>query len=155
MNWLFFTRSNGDIDSMENRVDLDTDEKRRVFIGDDVATNFEIIEDGNLPINAKWDGEKYISNIDPTIALKEKRDIDLMSVTVEINGHIIKANPTEEQNLRGAINALEYSGDASCKWRQDGVTYAFTLAEFNFILSEATKKCAVIYNTWIEAEDAL
>ena len=155
MNWLFFTRKNGDIDSMLNDIELDTDEERRAFIGDGSAINFEVISSENVPSNPKWDGEKYVSYIDPTIALKEKRDIDLMSVTVEINGHIIKANPMEEQNLRGAINALEYSGDASCKWRQDGVTYVFTLAEFNFILSEATKKCAVIYHTWIDAEDLL
>ena len=61
MNWLYFTRSNGDVDSMPNNTTLTTIAKKRAFIGDDGATNFQAITTEDAPKNAKWDGDKYIS----------------------------------------------------------------------------------------------
>ena len=155
MDYLFFTRKNGDIDSMENIVDLDTDEKRRVFIGDDEAVNFEIINSDNLPISAKWDGEKYISNINPQIALRDQRDLDLMSVTVEINGNEIWANPTEEQNISGRLRQMELAGADTCKWIQGDSIYPLTKAELEKVLTDGTEKCAKIFDDYIEAVEAL
>lgn len=58
--WLYFTRSDGQIDSMPNNAELDTADKRRAFIGDSGANRFSI-QDG-CGINPIWDGSKYISD---------------------------------------------------------------------------------------------
>jgi hypothetical protein len=62
MNFLFFTRSNGDIDNMPNREEHDTEAKRIAFIGDDGASNFQVIASDSIPKKPKWDGEKYVSD---------------------------------------------------------------------------------------------
>jgi hypothetical protein len=93
--------------------------------------------------------------VPPEVLLKTQRDIDLMSVVVEINGDAIKANPTEQQNLEGRQRQMTLDSQATCKWRQDGVSYVLTIADFQTILDSGTKQCAAIYDVWIEALEAL
>ena len=60
MKFLYFTRSNGDIDNMQDNKALTTSAKRKEFIGDE-ATKFSV-QDGVL--NPVWDGSKYIKDPD-------------------------------------------------------------------------------------------
>jgi hypothetical protein len=44
-NWIYFKRSNGDIDQMPFRDGLETEEKVKDFLGLDSITDFEILEE--------------------------------------------------------------------------------------------------------------
>ncbi len=78
MNWLFYTKSNGDISSMPNNPALDTDAQKRAFLGDDGANNFEIISNDDLLRHPTWDGEKYISGIGSKQEERDWRDTELL-----------------------------------------------------------------------------
>lgn len=78
MNYLFFTRSNGDVDCMPFdepiSLELTTMAKKRKFIGDAGATNFKIFEESNCPINAILGNGDYVTN--PKDDLKKTRSED-------------------------------------------------------------------------------
>ena len=86
--------------------------------------------------------------------LKDQRDLALMSVTVEINGNEIWANPTEEQNISGRLRQMELAGADTCKWIQGDLIYPLTKAELEKILTDGTEKCAKIFDDYIEAVEA-
>jgi len=89
------------------------------------------------------------------INLKAARNKALSEVTVTVGGKVIWANPTEEQNIAGKIREMELEGKADCKWIQGYIVYTLTLAELKQVLEEGTKKCALIYDDYIAAIEAL
>ena len=88
-------------------------------------------------------------------ALKDQKDIDLMSVTVEINGNEIWANPTEEQNISGRLRQMEVTGALTCKWIQGEDIYTLTKEELAQVLAEGTAQCSQIFDDYIAAMEAI
>lgn len=154
MNWLFFTRSNGDVDCRPNSSELDTLDNRRAIIGDLGAHNFEVINDSQVPKNANWVIDKYISAPDKK-SLKAARDIALMNVVVNVDGNDIWANPTEEQNITGRIRHMDATGASDCKWVQGFDVYVLTKAQLETVLASGTAQCSQIYDDYIAAIEAL
>lgn len=85
MDFLYFTRSNGDVDSMENNPDLIDLYSRREFIGDQGAGNFVVMSNRNI-IYPVFNGTTYVSNSttkNQKIAnIKNKRDTARSYITV-------------------------------------------------------------------------
>lgn len=156
--WLFFTRSNSDIDSMIHQPALTTIAKKREFIGDAGATNFEVVEDDDTVKNPEWDGEKYIDS-DPNSGakkvLKSLRNTALSTVIVLIGEKEVWAGPGNEQNITGRIRQMELDSQASCDWIQGDDIFELTLTELKTVLSEGTAKCAKIFDDYITAIKAL
>jgi hypothetical protein len=89
------------------------------------------------------------------INLKLARNKSLSEVTVTVGGKVIWANPAEEQNIRGKIFDMEEESQTTCKWIQGFNIYELTLDELKTVLKEGTRKCAVIYDDYIAAIEAL
>ena len=86
--WLYFTRSDGQVDSMPNNPKLDNSEKRREFIGDQESYRFSVQDGcGKHPV---WNGSKYISDPEMLKLDVKKKASDLYN---EIENHFyIEAN---------------------------------------------------------------
>jgi hypothetical protein len=100
MNFLYFTRSNNDIDSMPNNATLDTDQKRKDFIGDQEAYNFSTQEGCMNPI---WDGEKYITDIN-SIILSNKNLANELYNQIENHFLIVANNRTYNFDISKKID---------------------------------------------------
>jgi len=107
MKFLYFTRSNGDIDNMQDNKALTTSAKRKEFIGDE-ATKFSV-QDGVL--NPVWDGSKYIKDPDnkesERLLAKHARSEALRNCTSELNGNVFQTRPSDEPNFRLALAGME------------------------------------------------
>lgn len=107
--WLYFTRHDGQVDSMPDNPKLDNSEKRKEFIGDAGASRFSVQNGcGKYPI---WDGSKYISDpdmirINSKQNLKAKRDEELNAITVKVNGKVFQSRKSDELNFRLVLSTM-------------------------------------------------
>jgi len=100
MKFLFFTRSNGDIDSMPNNLELITLAERRAAVGDSGADNFQVLEDPNLR-NPYFNGSEYVSNLASDI--KKQRDIDMANITITHNSKSWSFSPIDMSRFESKI----------------------------------------------------
>ena len=152
--WLYFTRSNGDIDNTPNREDLKTATSRKAFIGDE-ASRFSV-QDGVL--NPVWDGSEYIKDVTNKEAEKEAlkviRDEALMACTVTLNGEEFQARENDLIRLESRVNRL--APGASGKWLTKGNKKSVSTKEdLQVFLSAGLEAIDAIWDTYIDAVDAL
>lgn len=152
--WLYFTRSNGDVDNMPNQEDLKTATSRKDFIGDE-ATRFSVQK---AVLNPVWDGSKYIKDVTnkeaERKAAKEARDEALQACTVEVNGNVYQTRPSDEANFRVRIMSLEagqetqwlLENDKSAKVKKEELEQVYALG---------LAKIGAIWDTYINTADAL
>lgn len=98
MKYLFFTRSNGDIDSMPNDPKLTTLAKRKAFIGDSGASRFQIVDASAIPKNPKWDGSKYVPDSKAIAVDTARRELTDREARTTV-GHLGKVWTFSEKRL--------------------------------------------------------
>jgi hypothetical protein len=125
--------------------------------GRTIPVNHRLFREEIQPwINEGNEIEPFVEPLeDPINALRAKRDSDLASVVVNINGVNIWANPREEQNISGRLRQMDISGATECKWVQGSDIYLLTKSELETVLVSGTTQCAKIYDDYIAALEAL
>jgi hypothetical protein len=127
MKYLYFTRSNGDIDCLPEksviRYKLTTVAKRKTFIGDSGAVNFSFQEQ---VIKAVWDGSKYVSD---TAKIKEEQEVkdkaDLKLSGIEFEGVMCSAKSKDMWGLSAIDNFIRSGNSVSFRF-ENGNSLALT-----------------------------
>lgn len=101
MEYLFFTRSNGDVDSMPNDPSLVGQAERRAAVGDAGADDFQVLEDPSLK-SPTFNGSEYVSNL--VAGIKKQRDLDMANVTVSHNSKSWSFGPVDMSRFESKIS---------------------------------------------------
>lgn len=139
MKWLYFTRSNADIDCLPektvSRYHLKTETKRRSFIGDSGAGTFSLQD---AVINPVWDedGELYIPNQEEISLEKINKltylydDLDSYCI-VEANDRLYNFSKSKRidffseymllEEVSGRIRWLDYSNTAHLHTKEEAL----------------------------------
>lgn len=141
--FLYFTRSNGDIDCLPeksvNDFKLTTKAKRRAFIGDSGADNFSLQDS---VAHAVWDGSKYISDSmrEKEEAIQDAEDLYLRAKKdgrIKVGEDIFEIEDAFDFDYQrkkgGNVLLKKYKGSIVTKTKQE--TDAIETALFNYRMS--------------------